>query len=148
MAKKWWNLNACLDFSDSKLIRAVCYSELYKSHHFEFLFFNFKINYFIFLILSKYSWSQCCVDFCCAQSDSVICIYILLHVLFHYGLSQDIEWYTVGPWYIVGPCCLSILYIVVCICQSKVPNSSLSHHPVLWETTSLFCMWVCFCIIF
>ena len=30
------------------------------------------------------------------QSDPVICIYILFHILFHYGLSQDTE-YTVVP---------------------------------------------------
>ena len=38
--------------------------------------------------------------------------------------------------YAVGPCCLSILYIIACICQSQTPNPSLSP---LWPpaTTSL-----------
>ena len=44
------------------------------------------------------------------QSDSAIYIYIPFPI-FHYDLSQDIEYsslcYTVGP-------CLSILYIIVC----------------------------------
>ena len=41
-----------------------------------------------------------------------ICIF-LFHILFHYGLSQDIEYSFLC--YTVGPCCLSILYIIVCI---------------------------------
>ena len=40
-----------------------------------------------------------------------VCIHILFQILFHYSLSQDIDYsslcYTVGP-------CLSILYILVC----------------------------------
>ena len=35
-------------------------------------------------------------------------------ILFYYRLLQDIEYNSLC--YIVGPCCLSILYIVVCIC--------------------------------
>ena len=38
-------------------------------------------------------------------------IRILLHTLFHYDLLQDIEYSSLC--YTVGPCCLSILYIVV-----------------------------------
>ena len=49
------------------------------------------------------------------QSDSVIVyIYILFQILFHYRLLQDIEYRSLC--YTVGPCCLCILYIVVCIC--------------------------------
>ena len=48
------------------------------------------------------------------QSDSVIHISILLNILFHYGLLQDIECSSLC--YMVGLYCLSILYIVVCIC--------------------------------
>ena len=40
------------------------------------------------------------------QSDLVIHIYIILHILFHYDLSQDIECSFLG---------YSILYILVCI---------------------------------
>ena len=54
------------------------------------------------------------------QSDSVIYtiyiiynIYISFQVTFHYRLLQDIEYSSLC--YTVGPCCLSILYIVVCI---------------------------------
>ena len=40
--------------------------------------------------------------------------YMLFHIHFHDGLSQDIEYSSLC--YIVEPCCLSILYLVACIC--------------------------------
>ena len=53
------------------------------------------------------------------QSDSVI-IYILFYILFHYGLSQDTEYSSLcSP---VGPCCLSILDVTVCICSAQPPT--------------------------
>ena len=39
---------------------------------------------------------------------------IIFYILFHYGLSQDIEYGS--PRYTVGPCDLSILYVIVGIC--------------------------------
>jgi len=49
------------------------------------------------------------------QSDSVIhYIYIHIHffyILFHYGLSQNIEYSSLC--YTVGPCCSSTLYLIV-----------------------------------
>ena len=51
--------------------------------------------------------------FAAQQSDSIIHVDILSHVLFHYGLSQDIEYsslcYTIRRH-------LSILYIIVYTC--------------------------------
>ena len=44
---------------------------------------------------------------------------------FHDRLLQDIEYSSLCC--TVGPCWLSILYIVVCICESQTPNLSL--HP-------------------
>ena len=70
---------------------------------------------YIFKILLKYSWfTMLCLIAAVRPSDSVIHIYILFHILFHYGLSQDIEYSSLC--YTVGPCCLSIPYIIVCIC--------------------------------
>ena len=46
------------------------------------------------------------------QGDSVIYIYILLQILFHYRLLQNTEYSSLCC--TVGPCWLSILYIVVC----------------------------------
>ena len=53
-----------------------------------------------------------------------IYMYIHIHfqILFHYGLSQDIEYSSLC--YTVGPCCLSLLYKVVCICQMSFSISS------------------------
>ena len=50
------------------------------------------------------------------QSGSVIRIIlrVLFQILFHYSLLQDIE--SSSLCYTVGPCCLSVLYIVVCVC--------------------------------
>ena len=51
---------------------------------------------------------------------TILILYILFQILFPYRSLQDIEYSSLC--YTVGPCCLSILYIVVCICQSKTPN--------------------------
>ena len=50
------------------------------------------------------------------QSDSVVPIhvYILFHILFYYGLLQDFEYSSLC--YTVGPCRISALYIIGCIC--------------------------------
>ena len=73
--------------------------------------------FILFYLKKNFNWNivdlQCCVNFyCTAKWFSYT--YILLHILFHYGLSQDIEYSSLC--YTVGPCCLSILYIIVCIC--------------------------------
>ena len=44
----------------------------------------------------------------------VYLIYILFNIIFHYALSQDIE--DSSLCYTVRPFCLSILYIIVCLC--------------------------------
>ena len=51
------------------------------------------------------------------QNDSVIHIYIYIYfffyIFFHYRLFQDIEYSSMC--YTIGPCWLSVLYIIVCI---------------------------------
>ena len=70
---------------------------------------------------------QCYVNFCFrAKWFSYTYIYILFNILFHYTLSQDIEYSFLC--YSVGPCCLSILYIIVCI--KKVLLSILCHQEL------------------
>ena len=54
------------------------------------------------------------------------------YILFHYRLLHDIEYSSLC--YTVGPRWLSILYVVVCICQSQPPNLPLPlppHFPCL-----------------
>ena len=74
-----------------------------------------------------------------SSSSSIIyvCVYILF---FHYGLSQDIECDSLC--YTVGPCCLSILYIIVCIGQPQTPTPLLPCPPPLWQPQSVFCVCV------
>ena len=43
-----------------------------------------------------------------------VCVCIIFHILFSYGLSQDIEYSSLCC--IVRLCCLSILCVIVCIC--------------------------------
>ena len=47
-------------------------------------------------------------------------MYILFNILSHYDLSQDIEYSSLC--YTIEPCCLSILYMIVCICPSLDPG--------------------------
>ena len=68
-------------------------------------------------------------------SDLAAAAYILFNILFHYSLSQDADYISLC--YIVGPCCLSSLYVIVYVYQSQTPSLSLSLHLV---TTSLFFM--------
>ena len=51
-------------------------------------------------------------------------IYILFQIIFLYKLLQGIKHSSLC--YIVGRCCLPILYRVLCICQSQTPNFSSS----------------------
>ena len=64
-------------------------------------------------------------------------IYVLILILFHYRLLKDFEYSSLC--YTVGPCCLSLLYIVVCICSFQTPNLSPSPLSPL-VTLGLFSM--------
>ena len=70
------------------------------------LFFSiFKKNY---LSIVELSYNVVLIS-AVHQSDSVIHIYILFHILFHYGLSQDIGYSSLC--YTVGSCCLGQTFI-------------------------------------
>ena len=75
------------------------------------------------------------------QSDSVIYVHIYSHIytLFHYDLSQDIEYHSLC--YTVGPCCLSILHIYTGL-HLQIPKAQCISPPLPLSlaTTSLFSM--------
>ena len=73
---------------------------------------------------SFFNWSvvdfQCCVSFrhiakwfhyMCV----CVCVCIIFQILFPFSLLQNTEYSSMC--YTVGPCCLSVLYIVVCVCH-------------------------------
>ena len=59
------------------------------------------------------------------------------NILFHYGLPQDTGYSSLC--YTVGPCCLSVLNVIVWIYQPQTPSPSLSH-PFSPLATSLVSM--------
>ena len=76
------------------------------------------------------------------QSDSVIHIYILFHILFHYGLSQDIEYsslcYTVGTLFIHS--IYNSLHLLNPNSQSILPSPLLplgNHKSILYVCESV-----------
>ena len=85
---------------------------------------DLKVIGFWFAKVFLFDWSivdlQCCVNLC-YTAKCFSYIYILFHILFHYGLSQDIEHsslcYTTGL-------CLSILYIIICTVNPQIPSLS------------------------
>ena len=78
------------------------------------------------LFIYSFYWSivdlQCCVFLLYSKVAQLYILYIYVkcmyifffHIPFHSGFSQGIGHSFLC--YTVGPCCLSILYIVVCIC--------------------------------
>ena len=109
-----------------RFFAGLCYVAFECEFFFFFNFIDVELIYNVVLILLFRKWL------------SYTYIYIF-HILFHYGLSQDIEYSSLC--YRVGPCCWSILYILVSW-QLLIPNShsfppSPPSHSV---TTSLFSM--------
>ena len=106
------------------LDRYVYEQSTWRGEEGDFLFLLKTFKYLCVRHFKKCFWSIVglprCVCFCWAakwfsymHTHTHTHISILSHILFHYGSSQDIEYrslcYTVGP-------CLSILFIIVCIC--------------------------------
>ena len=109
-------LNTFFPLAQQDILRLSSIVSLLESAIFMNSFSFFKKNYFnLFLnILLKYSWFTMLIS--SVQQNmwfSYTYMYSFSHSFF-YGLSQDIEYSSLC--YIVGPCCLSILYITACIC--------------------------------
>ena len=73
-----------------------------------------KPLHFFFLFYWSIVDLQCCVHVCCT-AEWLSYIYIPFHILFHYGLSQDIEYIDSFLCSTVETCCLSMLCILVCV---------------------------------
>ena len=66
------------------------------------------------------------------------------HITFHFVLSQEIG--SSSLCYTVGPHCLPILNVTVCIHQHQTPHSPYSLPPPPWQPpVCSLCLWVCFC---
>ena len=79
---------------------------------------------------------QCCVSFWCTAK------WFSYTYIYSFSYSSPL-WFITRYWdsslcYTIGPCCLSPLYMIVCICWSRTPNPSLPCCPSLLATTSLF----------
>ena len=80
-----------------------------------FCFFFFFFSYFCWSIVDlQYCFSFSCTAKWFSYTYIYVHIYILFSIFFHYSLLEDIDYSSLC--YTVNPCCLSILYMVVCIC--------------------------------
>ena len=72
---------------------------------------------------------------------SQLYIYILFRCFSHYISLQDIEYSSLC--YTLGPCCLPILYIVMCLYSFQTPNFSLPPTPANPFHNHKFVLYVC-----
>ena len=103
--------------------------------------------------LDTTEWLSTIVDleyftFCCTPKwfsymYIFIYIYIFFLIFFNIMVKHLILRYYSSLCYIVGPCCLSVLCIIVCICSSRTPNPSLPQRPLRWQPQVCFlCLWL------
>ena len=64
---------------------------------------HFDKNHFIFLLIYSYS----------CEERYLKCSFFFFYILFLYGLSQEVGYSSLC--FTVGPCCLSVLNVIVCI---------------------------------
>ena len=90
------------------------------------VYISHDIFVFVCFVLLKYSWFTMLCQSLLYSKVTQFSTYrhSFLNILFHYGLSQEIGYSslcsTVGPW------CLSILNVIVCVYQSQIPSPPLS----------------------
>ena len=109
---------------------------------------NKNLRIFLFLFFFLIYWRivdlQCC-DFNYTAKQFSYIYYILFHVLFHHGLSRDIEYSSL--------LCSRTLLSIHSIYNSShllIPNSQyfLPHPRPPWQPqVHSLCLWVCFCFI-
>ena len=110
------HLSICLCIVFLPLLECKHYESRIKNFFPLFIILSLVSSHFIYL--KNFNWTivelQCCVNYCCTVKWlSYTHIYILFHIFFQYGLSQNIEYSSLC--YTIRTCCLSIPYIPVCI---------------------------------
>ena len=93
-------------FSFMMMIISIFSSRFYYCYHIQHFFNVIEVQLIYNVVLISATQKS--------VTHTHIYIYILFHIIFHYGLSQDIDYSS--QCYTVGPCYLSILYIRVCVC--------------------------------
>ena len=89
----------------------------------------------------KKNWSifdlQYCVTFCCIEKwlSYIYIFFIICHILFNYGLSQDIGYSALC--YTVGPCGLSILILAFTNLKFPIHPSATLQPPDNHESASM-----------
>ena len=70
-------------------------------------------------------------------------VFMFFSIMVYHRILNIVSSATVGPYY-----CVSILYVVVCICKSQTPSPFLPNPSPPWQgqVCSLY-LWVCFCFI-
>ena len=76
-------------------------------------YFPVGISNYLFLKIETLLIYTVVLISCVQKSDLVIYTYFLFHILFHNSLSQDVTYSSLCN---TGPCCLSILWVIVYIC--------------------------------
>ena len=106
------------------------------------------IHMYMYVYMCMYMYTYVCVYVCvCVCIYIYICIYIpflILSSIMVYPKRLDIVLCAVT----VGPHCLSMLSIVVCIYYPQTPHTSHSLSPRPWQPqVCSLCLWVCFCLV-
>ena len=99
-----------------------------------FFVFNEVYLIYIFVLISAVHKSDSVIH---THTHTHTHTHSFLNILFHYGLPQETGYSSLC--YTVGPCCLSVLNVIVWIYQPQAPSPSLSH-PFSPLATSLVSM--------
>ena len=99
--------------------------------------------FFLKFLKIKYSWFKMLCQSLLYSKVTQLCTCILIfYIIFHYGLSQDVEYSSLC--YTVGPCCFihSIYIAYVCKPQPPTPSLPLVNFEKWLEDICIYLFWV------
>ena len=100
-----------------------------------------KNRAFLFIFLFKIVVSlQCRANFCCT-AKWLSHTHSFSHIIFHHGLSQETGYSSLCC--TVGPHCLSILNVIICIYWPHTPRKELSNLDLTLESPEKFKKYWC-----